>query len=49
MLDPDDKIHYFVLVAYFLKFTRLYCRRNKDEQVKESELSSELMYVAAAL
>ena len=29
-VEPSDKIYYFVLIAYFLKFTRLYCRRNLD-------------------
>ena len=50
-IDPSDKINYFVLVAYFLKFNRIYCKRNIDKKVKknDSELSHELVYVAAAL
>lgn len=27
-IEPNDKVYYFVLIAYFLKFTRLYCRHN---------------------
>lgn len=29
-IEPNDKIHYFVLVAYFLKFARLYSKRKLE-------------------
>jgi hypothetical protein len=47
--EPSDRINYFVLVAYFLRFTRAYSRLNQKSRVKANELSSELVYVAAAL
>jgi len=27
-IEPNDKVYYFLLNAYFLKFTRIYCRKN---------------------
>lgn len=29
IVDTDDKVHYFVLIAYFFKFIRHYCKRTK--------------------
>lgn len=28
-VETEDKIHYFVLIAHFLKFIRYYCKANK--------------------
>lgn len=51
MVETDDKIHYFQVIAYFLRFTRLYCQKNIENKVKakDVELSSEFVYVSAAL
>jgi hypothetical protein len=31
-IEPNDKVYYFVLVAYFLKFTRMYSRKNIENR-----------------
>ncbi|KAM3129508.1 hypothetical protein pb186bvf_018412 [Paramecium bursaria] len=48
MVD-EDKVCYFLLIAYFMRFSRLFQKKNAEKNIKSQELSSEFVSISEAL